>query len=372
MQEEITKRQAEIVRAVVRGYVVTGQPVGSAIIVEKFILDISSATVRKEMSVLEQMGYLYSPHTSAGRVPTDKAIELYVNELARLYEGSLESQDELEEFYRTANMQLEKLFKATATQLANASHNAGVVLAPMATGSVIKQVELVSITGSVVLMIMVSRNGSVFQKKIKLDNAHSQEDLYKISRFLNRTLQGYEIADIRDNGLSSYIDSSRDLGELGSSAVQVAQNLIYMPPDQQVLIEGEAVFFKRLLDEHPDTAMAERLIRMMEDRSFVGELINRLKRDNRTAVQVGIDIDGIHMPGISVLARSYSVGGRKIGALGVIGICRMPYEKIIASMGYSSEILSNVLREHNELDFNKSVQWSMDGLPIISNRNEPL
>ena len=85
MAERITKRQADIVRAVVNGYVLTGQPVGSAIIVERFICNISSATVRKEMSVLEQMGYLFSPHTSAGRVPTDRAMEFYIDELNQLY-----------------------------------------------------------------------------------------------------------------------------------------------------------------------------------------------------------------------------------------------------------------------------------------------
>ncbi len=370
MDEQITKRQAEIVHAVVNGYLNSGQPVGSAIIVEKFVCNVSSATVRKEMSILEQMGYLFSPHTSAGRVPTDKAVELYVDELIRLYDGALIRDDELEMFYKTANVQLDKLLKVTAQQLSAASESAGLVLAPQASGSVIKQIELVSITENIVLMVMVSRSGSIFQKKIKLETPHHQEELYKISRFLNHMLKGHEVGDIREKGLSFFIDSSHDLGDLGASAMQVAQNLVYMPPDQQVIVEGEAIFYKRLLEEHPDTRLAEKLIRKLEDKSFIHDMINEVKDDDHVNVRVGIEMDGEMMHGVAVLARSYCVGGRNVGALGVIGMSRMPYEKTVRSLGYSSEILSNVLKERNELEFNQDIVWGIDGLPAIRNRGD--
>lgn len=368
MSEQITKRQAEIVRAVVSGYLMTGLPVGSAIIVEKFVCDVSSATVRKEMSILEQMGFLFSPHTSAGRVPTDKAVEFYVDDVVRLYEGTLIREQELEEFYKAANVQLDKLLKVTAHQLSVASESAGLVLAPQVSGSVIKQIELVSITENVVLMVMVSRSGSIFQKKIKLERARNQEELYKVSRFLNHMLKGHEVGDIREQGLSFFIDSSHDLGDLGDTAMQVAQNLIYMPPDQPVIMEGEAVFYKKLLEEHPNTKLAEKLINRLEDKSFVNEMINQVKSGDRVNVQVGIEVDGETMPGIAVLARSYCVGGRNVGALGIIGMSRMPYERAIRSLGYSSEILSNVLKERNELEFTQDIDWGIDGLPIIRNR----
>jgi len=363
MAERITKRQADIVRAVVNGYVLTGQPVGSAIIVERLICSVSSATIRKEMSVLEQMGYLYSPHTSAGRVPTDLAMELYIDELVNLYEDSLDNITELEEFYKTANMQVEKLMKVTAQQLATASQNAGFVLTPRAAGATINRIELVSVTDNLVLVILVSRTGTIYQKKIKIENNHTQEDLYKVSRYLNQILKGYDIEDIKEKGLAFFIDSNSGLGDLGSTAMQVAQSLIYMPPDQQVLLEGEATFYKRLLDEHPDTSQAEKLVNILDDKDFLIEMLNSLKSEKRITVRVGLDVDGEHLSGISILSCPYSVGGRKIGSLGVIGINRMPYENIIRSMDYGSEILSNVLKETSELDFNADIKIRFGNLP---------
>ncbi|MDH4198937.1 MAG: heat-inducible transcriptional repressor HrcA [Spirochaetia bacterium] len=363
MLERITKRQAEIVRAVVNGYVLTGQPVGSAIIVERFICDISSATVRKEMSVLEQMGYLFSPHTSAGRIPTDLGMELFIDELINIYEDSIENISEFEDFYKSANMQVDKLMKVTAQQLASASQNAGFVLTPAATGAVINRIEIVSVTDNIGLVILISQTGTIFQKKIKFETAHSQEDFYKISRYLNQMLKGYEIEDIKEKGLAFFFDSSTDLGDLGNSAMIVAQNLIYLPPDQQVLFEGEAALYKRLLEEHPNTGEAEKLVRILDDKEFLMELLNTLKSDKRINVQVGLDIDGEHISGISVLSRGYSVGGRNIGSLGVIGVNRMPYEQIIRSMDYSSAILSNVLKETGELNFNGEIIVKIGKLP---------
>lgn len=363
MADQITQRQMDIVRAVVNGYVVSGQPIGSSIIVERFICNISSATVRKEMSVLEQMGYLFSPHTSAGRVPTDKALVLYLEDLINYYEDSLEDISELDDFYKTANMQIDKLLTVTAQRLAAASQNAGFVLTPKATGAIINRIELVSITDNLVLVILVSRTGSIYQKKIRLERTHTQEDLYKISRYLNQMLKGYEIDDIKEKGLSCFIESNSALEGLGDSAMKIAQSLVYMPPEQQIILEGEATLFKRLLEEHPDSKQAERIVHVLDNKDFLMELLNGLTSGDRINVQVGLDIDGEHTSGISVLSRGYFVGGRNVGSVGVIGVNRMPYDQIIRSMDYSSEILTNVFREIGELDFNGEVNLRMGKLP---------
>ncbi|MES0488819.1 MAG: heat-inducible transcriptional repressor HrcA [Leptospirales bacterium] len=365
MTEQITKRQANIIRSVVTGYIDTGQPVGSANVVENFLNDISSATVRKEMSVLEQMGYLFSPHTSAGRVPSDKAIEFYVRELIGLYSGEAKKSVNLEELSRTANMQLEKLMKATAQQLAAASDNAGIVLAPLASGSSINRVELVSVTGSIVLIIMVAGSGTIYQKKVRLDSAYTQEELYKVSRYLNRMLKGYDITDIRDKGLAFFMESDNSMGDLGNAAMQVAQNLIYTPPNQQVLIEGEASLYKHIHEEYSDPKVSELLINQLEDKSFICNLINDLTQEDAIDVQIGFNTSDERLEGISILTRSYSVGGRNIGALGVIGLKRMPYDKIIQSIDYSSFILSSLLNELSELDFDEGTIINIDGLPAL-------
>ena len=341
-----TDRQLEIIRAIVCEYVMSGQPVGSQVLVNKNSLDISSATARKEMSILEQMGYLISPHTSAGRVPTDLAFQFYVNDLLSLYEITLTEKSKLENFYRQAKMQLDQLLQATASMLAMTSEYAGVVLSPVSTGSILKRVELVSVLDNLVLVIMISGSGSVYQKKIKLNKAVSQDDLYKISRFLNQRLKGYELSDLQDRGLEFLSEESSALADLREIAVAIAQNLVYNPPDQEVYVEGENSLYRQIMQTIPERA--DLVIHHLDNKNNISNILNRLKAGSGVKVQFGLDINGEHIEGISVLAKGYSIGGRNMGALGVIGINRMPYDKLIPTIDYSSQILSEVLNQHSD------------------------
>ena len=186
----LTGRQIEVIRAIVSEYVLTGFPVASKILVDKFGFEFSPATVRKEMSVLEQMGYLKSPHTSAGRIPTDFAFQYYINELIGLYEITYTEKQQLESFYQSAKLRLETLLKGTAHMLAMTSSYLGVVLSPQAQSSIIKRIELVSVIENLVLIVLVTGTGTVYQQRMQLSKSVSQEDLYKVSRFLNQELKG--------------------------------------------------------------------------------------------------------------------------------------------------------------------------------------
>ena len=351
MKENITGRQAKIIHAIVSEYILCGQPVGSHMIVDKYELEISSATVRKEMSVLEQMGYLLSPHISAGRIPTDDAVRYYVNELVSFYEITVSEKNKLEAFYDKARWQLDQLLKRTAQLLAMMSHSAAVVLAPVSTGSIIKRVELVSITENLILVIVVGQSGSIFQKKIKTEIPVNQENLYKISRYLNQNLKGYEIADLQKKGLGFLVEfdelQDQDLIDI---AVKVVQLFVYAPPDQQVYIDGEANLYRQLLKSLSDPDSAESIMGKLFDHTFVRKTVNRLRDASKVTSCIGIELDDQHISGISIIAKGYSVGGRDIGALGVIGTNRIPYDKLIPTIDYSSILLSNVLSERYDQD----------------------
>ena len=353
MKENITDRQARVIHAIVSEYIVSGQPVGSHIIVDKYELDISSATVRKEMSVLEQMGYLLSPHTSAGRIPTDNAVQYYVNELVGFYEITISEKNKLEAFYKKARWQLDQLLKKTAQLLAVMSHSAAVVLAPISTGSVIKRIELVSITENLVLVVVIGQSGSIFQKKIKTEIPVNQESLYKISRYLNQHLKGYEIADLQKKGLGFLVefDELQDQ-DLINIAIKVVQLFVYSPPDQQVYIDGEANLYRQLLESMSDPDSAESLMGKLFDHAFVRKTVNRLRDASKVTSSIGIELDDQYISGISIIAKGYSVGGRDMGALGVIGTNRIPYDKLIPTIDYSSILLSNVLSERYDQDEN--------------------
>ncbi len=353
--EGITERQSRVIQAVVGEYVVTGQPVGSHSITESYDLKISSATIRKEMSVLEQMGLLVSPHTSSGRIPTDGAIQFYVDKLVDLYQITMSEKTRLENFYTKAKWQLDQLLQRTAQLLSLNSNSAGVVLAPVSTESIIKRVELISILDNLILAVIVSHSGTIFQKKIQTEIVLNQENLYKISRYLNQHLNGYEIADLQKKGLSFLVESVEELSqELINVAIQIVQSFVYNPPDQEVYIDGEGNFYKQLLETTSNAEKAESIVSEMLDQNFIRDKINHLRDATKVTSQIGINIHGNYIAGISILIKGYSVGGRNIGALGVIGCSRIPYDKLIPTIDYSSILLSNVLEERYDLSSEKN------------------
>jgi heat-inducible transcriptional repressor len=350
----MTTRQGEILRALVKEYVASGEPVGSQILVEKFGMTFSPATVRKEMSVLEQMGLLSSPHTSAGRIPTDRAFQLYLADLVNLFEITLNQKAELEDLYRSAALQLDQLLKTTAQMLSQTSNFAGIVLAPNSIGSSIKRIELVSVMESLVLMIMVSSSGAIYEKKIKLERVVNQEDLYKISRYLNQNLKGFELGDVQERGLEFLSASLADLGELSDIGTAVTQAIVYNPPDQTIHIEGDTNLHRKIYELTPDRRKAERIINQLENKDYIASVFERMKNLPQVGSQVGLDVDGEILSGITILGKGYTLSGKSIGALGVIGANRMPYEKIIPALDYSSQILSNVLSEKGNIELQGS------------------
>ena len=350
----MTSRQGEILRALVKEYVVSGEPVGSQILVEKFGMAFSPATVRKEMSVLEQMGLLSSPHTSAGRIPTDRAFQLYLADLVNLFEITLNQKTELEELYRSAALQLDQLLKTTAQMLAQTSNFAGIVLAPNSIGSSIKRIELVSVMESLVLMVMISSSGAIYEKKIKLERVVSQEDLYKISRYLNQNLKGFDLGDVQERGLEFLSGSLAELGDLSDIGTAVTQAIVYNPPDQTIHIEGDSNLHRKIYELTNDRRKAERVISQLQSKDFVASVFERMKNQPQVGSQVGLEIDGEILSGITILGKGYSLSGKSIGALGVIGANRMPYERIIPALDYSSQILSNVLSEKNNIELQSS------------------
>lgn len=339
----LTSRQIEVIRAIVSEYVLTGFPVASKILVDKFGFEFSTATVRKEMSVLEQMGYLKSPHTSAGRVPTDFAFQYYINELIGLYEITYTEKQKLESFYQSAKLRLETLLKGTAHMLAMTSSYLGVVLSPQAQSSIIKRIELVSVIENLVLIVLVTGTGTVYQQRMQLSKSVSQEDLYKVSRFLNQELKGRELLEFQSKGLNEITQGTNALGDLAEIAVQVAQYLVFNPPKQTLYCQGETSLYNEIYAQLPDKDYAESVIRFLSNEETIIDVFGRLKNMGSVTAKVGIEVDGREIYGISVLGRGYSVGGKKVGALGVIGMTRMPYEKIIPTLEYSAQMLSDVM-----------------------------
>ncbi|MCB1147872.1 MAG: hypothetical protein KDK38_13815, partial [Leptospiraceae bacterium] len=195
----------------------------------------------------------------------------------------------------------------------------------------------------------------------------SQEDLYKISKFLNAYLPGHEISSLQIKGLDFLSDAHSTLGEHADTAVHIAQSLVYSPPDQNVIVEGENNFVRELLESHNEKAEAHKIIHYLQNRSELCSLINTIITNPTVSVQIGIDIDGSHYEGITILTRRYSVGGAALGALGVIGTSRMPYDRLIPAMNYGARMLSEVLSRRGEISSDDDY-IDMEALTILPNK----
>ncbi len=344
MAGELTDRQVEIIKAIVREYIQTGLPVSSQLLVDKFQFDISSATARKEMSLLEQVGLLDSPHTSSGRIPTDEAFRYFVEDAVNLSSYTVDEKPEWRNLYKEAQLQIEPLFRSTASHLSAASNYVGFVLAPTAINAIIKNIEIISILENLVLVVLVAASGAYYQKKIKLEKEIHQDELHKISRYLTKNLGGYELMELQERGLGT-LGKEKSLDLELETAVMIAQSVIYYPPEASLYMEGQNYLFRRLIEDYNDHDRAERVIRFLQDDATFSEFLNAMKKDDKISYTIGLNLDGEPYPGVSVLTRSYSIGGRNIGILGVAGISRMRYDKIIGSLQYSAALLSTIFNE---------------------------
>ncbi len=340
MKEQITGRQGDIIRSIVSAYCHTGYPVGSAVLVETFALDISSATVRKEMSVLEQMGYLESPHTSSGRIPTDEAFRYYIRYLSDHYEADYHSHLELDEFYKSARLQIDQLMQDLSSMLAIKSQSMGIVLPPAPEGSTIKRIELVSVLENSVLIIMVAEGGNIFQKRVTVPRVLSQDDLYKISRFLTKNLQGFEPDEIRQKGLTS-MDQTNDLGDLLDTAFFLLQELIYHTPVPKLYMDGSDELYRQVSQTQGEQS-GQKLLQWTKKNSF-REKLQTISGSRSLNMEVGVQTDTDFFPGLALLSQGYTVGGKPGGSVAVLGMTRLQYDLIIPALDHGARMLSEIL-----------------------------
>ena len=348
--------------AIIHEYLLTGEPVGSKVLVKDYIKNISSATVRKEMSVLVQMNIIIGQHISSGRIPTDEAIQWYVDELTKLYQINQEHKEQIESVYSNVRLHFDTLLDKMVGVLASISKSLAIVLAPRSSGISLERIELVAVTDTLVLIIMISDSGVVFQKKIRLKQFVNQEELYKISRYINRHLKGYELTDLHNKNFSFLIEQSPLEHNSNEILLSVVQNLVYDPPDQDIHMEGKSCFYKTI---HcmKESEEAEEIVQVLENKTLLKKIINRSIQSNGVNIRVGLPISiGKRVSGLSLLTKNYTVGGKEVGAIGIIGSIRMPYEKLIPTIDYSSMLLSNMLTQQSELNSTDHTNDSLDRL----------
>jgi heat-inducible transcriptional repressor len=342
---ELTERERQVLEAVVRSYVETAEPAGSRTISRRYGLGVSPATIRNTMSDLEEKGYLFHPHTSAGRIPTDKAYRLYVDSLIRVQPLGTRDRDRLAEQISGGGSAIESILRRAAQSLGVLTQELGVALGPRLDHAVLQRLELVRLSSEKMILVLTLTGGAVRTIFIEIRGEIADEAIVEVQRVLNERLGGLSLAEVRTT-LGARL---RDVAPSGSATellnifLQEGEQLFdtVTTRDEESVVLGQA----SVLAEKPEFATGEsmkRLLALTETRKHLAEVL----RDRTAVPGVSITIGDEHgsqlLGGLTLVTAEYRAGGLT-GVIGVIGPTRMPYEKVISLVTHTSSLVTDLL-----------------------------
>ncbi|HEX8906868.1 MAG TPA: heat-inducible transcriptional repressor HrcA [Longimicrobiaceae bacterium] len=344
-EEPLTEREHAILEAVIRTYVETAEPAGSRVVARRFRLGISPATVRNTMSDLEEKGYLYHPHTSAGRVPTDLAYRLYVDSLMHRAPVSERERSAIRrELEAGGEAAVEHLLRRAAQVLGLLTQELGVAIAPRLDQATLERLDLVTISEAKVLLVLTLRGAGVRTIYVDVPAAIPPQTLAAVGRILNERLAGLPLREIRATLAARLRDSAPaepGAAELLNVFVQGAEELFVSPapPEQDVHLGRASV-----LAEQPEFSSGQRLrglIELTERRDLLKDVLGR-RDSGGLQVTIGVEHGDPALADFTVVTSEYRSGGLK-GVIGVIGPTRMPYDRVIALVESTSNLISDFL-----------------------------
>ncbi len=345
---ELTERERRVLEAVVRIYVETAEPAGSRNITRRFDLGVSPATVRNTMSDLEEKGYLLHPHTSAGRVPTDLAYRIFVNQLMRPQTLSNQEKDQiaaaLDEVGATP---VDRLVRQAIRALGLLSQELGVAAAPRLDGAVLERLDLFRVSSSKVLLVVQIRSGFVRTVYVDLQCEVPEDTLVTLTVLLNERLAGLTLGQIRD----TVSERVRDAAPADDPAAEEILN-IFMQSGPELFdwpeLEGSEVHLGNtsVLASQPEFtsgAQLKELLQLTEERELLSRVLGSRVHTPGLQITIGAENPDRKLADFTLVTAEYRVGGLK-GVIGVIGPTRMPYEKVIAIVEHTSSLVNRILR----------------------------
>ncbi|HNV34521.1 MAG TPA: heat-inducible transcriptional repressor HrcA [Bacillota bacterium] len=332
-------RKKEILQAVTEDYVSTAEPVGSRTISRKYLTELSPATIRNEMADLEYEGYLEQPHTSAGRVPSEKGYRFYVDMLMRDKPLTQEEMGKVLQEYARRRGEIQALSRAAAKVLAELANCAAVVISPGVQCGSIKHIQMAGISQDDIMMIVITSAGALEHRLIRLRNSLSQNDLDVVSAILNRRLRGLSFADLTRQVIRTVRSELSAYSELASQALEILTSSGICPSEESVHMDGIANFL-----EQPEFKQIERarpVLRLLESQAHMLNLMSGYRTG--VTVRIGSENTLEELRDCSIISASYGHAGKVMGTIGVVGPTRMDYSKAISLVRFMAEGISELL-----------------------------
>jgi len=341
---DLNERERRVLEAVIQSYVETAEPAGSRTIARRFGLGVSPATIRNTMSDLEEKGYLYHPHTSAGRVPTDIAYRLYVDSLTRVAPIASSDRDRLaEQLVASGGSTIEAILRRAAQTLSVLTQELGMAVGPRLDQTVLSRLELVRLSSERLVLVLTLQGGAARTIFVEVTEHIADNALAEVSMVLNERLAGLTLREIRSSLADRLRDaSSHGARELLNIFVQERESIFDDPLKRdESLVLGQT----SVLAEQPEFSSSDkmrRLIALTESNEHLAEVLRRRPSTPGISITIGNEHGDPRFENFTIVTAEYRAGSLA-GVIGVIGPTRMPYEKVIAIVTHTSRLVSDLL-----------------------------
>jgi heat-inducible transcriptional repressor len=315
------------------------------VVAKRYGLEVSSATIRNVMADLEELGLLYQPHTSAGRIPTDRGLRFYIDFIMKFKALKEQERELIRKAFSESETDLKELLHRASRVLSDFCNQAGVVLWPKLSMTRFKHIELIRLRTRQIMVILISKSGLVHHRLLEWEEDTSQHELDKYSRYLNELLEGVPLGEVKDRILEGMRKDKALFDQLFSKTLEMTQRVVQSTlENSEVVIEGQT----NLLS-NPEFAQVERMRKILsafEDKSRLIRLLDRtLSTSPGVRIVLGSESESQELSEISLISSPYRRGDTLLGVVGVIGPLRMDYSRIIPVVEFTAALLSDLLED---------------------------
>ena len=334
----LSERQQAVLRFVVQEYVNSAAPVSSKSILTDYNLGVSAATIRNEMAVLEDMGYLTHPHTSAGRIPTELGYRYFVERLMEKIDLPVDEQRMISHQFHQARLELDQWLRLSAAVLAHATQNASIVTAPKSTRCLLKHIELISIRDDVALLILVLQGGTLKQQILALETPANQDELGSMARRLTSLWTGLAANQITASA-ATLTGLAANVGEV------TADTMCRIDARRSSDIYHDGLLNVLSQPDFKDQEGVEQVIRALEERRLVDQLVGRVLHRGGVQIIIGGEGKWDELSEVGIVLSRYGIGDNVVGAMGVLGPVRMTYDRAVSIVRFMSHLMSSFLSD---------------------------
>ncbi len=337
----IDDRKQRVLLAIIRDYITTAEPVGSRTIAKRYKLGVSPATIRNEMADLEEMGYIEQPHTSSGRIPSERGYRYYVDYLMKRKKLTKEEENIIRREFAARVRDVGQVIQKAGVLLSQLTQYTAMVLSPRIEASSFKHIQIISMQPAQAMIIVVMDNGIVHHRMLEVPESLNAGDMNTITCVLNAKLQGLTMEKIKLTLMKEIYYELAKHKQILDLAMDLIHESLVIKPEDKIYLGG--VFNMLNQPEFHNVEKVKTLLSILEQEEMLHRLLKGGNAGDVITVRIGGEIDNEGIRECSMITAPYSVSGRRIGSLGVIGPTRMEYARVISVVDFTTKNLSRVL-----------------------------